>query len=190
MHEILETWVWSLGQEDTCRRKWQPTPVFLPEKFHGYWSLVGYSPWGCKKLDMTEQLTLSLSFTSFERSEVSRGKTRWEWGPCSRIDSLYIVIRFVLAGIACTAGNNALKCPSVGYGATQVTLKWEEETVRKTSISLSMQGSEKGWGQIHLPGMFSPLGKSQQIMLLLIRVQRAGRHMLLESMGPFTLKEL
>lgn len=34
----------------------------------------------------------------------------------------------------------------------------------------------------------SPLGKSQQIMLLLIRVQRAGRHMLLESMGPFTLK--
>ena len=28
--------------------KWQPTPVFLPEKFHGEMSLVGYSPWGCK----------------------------------------------------------------------------------------------------------------------------------------------
>ena len=30
------------------RRKWQPTPVFLPGKSHGQRSLVGYSPWGCK----------------------------------------------------------------------------------------------------------------------------------------------
>ena len=36
--------------------KWQPTPVFLPGKFHGQKSLVGYSPWGCKESDMTEQL--------------------------------------------------------------------------------------------------------------------------------------
>ena len=35
------------------RRKWQPTPVFLPGKFHGQRSLVGYSPWGCKELDTT-----------------------------------------------------------------------------------------------------------------------------------------
>ena len=26
------------------RRKWQPTPVFLPGEFHGQKSLVGYSP--------------------------------------------------------------------------------------------------------------------------------------------------
>ena len=31
------------------RRKWQPTPVFLPGKSHGQRSLVGYSPWGCTK---------------------------------------------------------------------------------------------------------------------------------------------
>ena len=76
------------------RRKWQPTPVFLPGesqgrvawwaavygvtqsrtrlkrlsssssivflpgKPHGQRSLVGYSPWGHKESDMTEQLTL------------------------------------------------------------------------------------------------------------------------------------
>ena len=40
------------------RRKWQPTPVFLPEEFHGQRSLVGYSPWGHKELDTTERLTL------------------------------------------------------------------------------------------------------------------------------------
>ena len=28
------------------RRKWQPTPVFLPGKSHGRRSLAGYSPWG------------------------------------------------------------------------------------------------------------------------------------------------
>ena len=28
------------------RRKWQPTPVFLPGKSHEWRSLVGYSPWG------------------------------------------------------------------------------------------------------------------------------------------------
>ena len=35
-------------------REWQTTPVFLPGKFHGQRSLVGYSPWGCKESDMTE----------------------------------------------------------------------------------------------------------------------------------------
>ena len=30
------------------RRKWQPTPVFLPGKSHGQRSLEGYSLWGCK----------------------------------------------------------------------------------------------------------------------------------------------
>ena len=38
------------------RRKWQPTPVFLPGKSHGQQSLVDYSPWGCKESDMTEWL--------------------------------------------------------------------------------------------------------------------------------------
>ena len=36
------------------RRKWQPTPVFLPGKSHGQRSLVGYSSWGCKESDPTE----------------------------------------------------------------------------------------------------------------------------------------
>ena len=38
------------------RRKWQPTPVFLPGKFHGQRSLAGYRPWGHKQLDTTEHV--------------------------------------------------------------------------------------------------------------------------------------
>ena len=43
------------------RRKWQPTPVLLPGKSHGLGSLVGYSPWGRKELDTTEQLHFHFS---------------------------------------------------------------------------------------------------------------------------------
>ena len=38
------------------RRKWQPTPVFLPGKSRGLRILVGYSPWGRQELDTTERL--------------------------------------------------------------------------------------------------------------------------------------
>ena len=41
----------SLDQEDPLEQDFQ---LFLPEKFHGQKSLVGYSPWGCKQSDMTE----------------------------------------------------------------------------------------------------------------------------------------
>ena len=59
---VLNGWCLSLIQSsqvvDTTqclswRRKWQPTPAFLPGKFHGQRSLVGYNPRGCKELDMT-----------------------------------------------------------------------------------------------------------------------------------------
>ena len=40
---ILETQVRSLGLEDPLEKEWQPTPVFLPGKFHGQRSLAHYS---------------------------------------------------------------------------------------------------------------------------------------------------
>ena len=58
---IIATLTWSSGGEraasnqllvwgDPWRRKQQPTPVFLPGKSHGQRSLVGYSPWGRKRV--------------------------------------------------------------------------------------------------------------------------------------------
>ena len=43
--------------EHQRRRKWEPTPVFLPGESHGQRSLAGYSPRGHKESDMTERLT-------------------------------------------------------------------------------------------------------------------------------------
>ena len=53
----------SLGQKTPWRREWISTPVFLPGEFQGQTSLAGYSPWCCKELDTTEQLTLHYTMT-------------------------------------------------------------------------------------------------------------------------------
>ena len=47
------------------RRARQPTPVLLPGESHGHRSLVGYSPQGCKELDMTEHACNGESNASF-----------------------------------------------------------------------------------------------------------------------------
>ena len=68
--ETLELPMWLSGKESACqcrrcgfhpwvgkipwRRKWQPTPILLPEKSHGAWQVAVH---GClKELDMTQQL--------------------------------------------------------------------------------------------------------------------------------------
>ena len=55
--DTQETRVQSLGQEDPLKKGRLPTPSFLSEELHGQRSLAGYSPWGHKESDMTEQLT-------------------------------------------------------------------------------------------------------------------------------------
>ena len=37
-----------------CRRKWQPTPVFLPGESQGQGRLVGFCLWGHTESDTTE----------------------------------------------------------------------------------------------------------------------------------------
>ena len=56
LHAIQEIQVQFLDWKIPWRRKWQPLPILLPGKSHGQRSLAGYSPWGHKKSDMTEQM--------------------------------------------------------------------------------------------------------------------------------------
>ena len=64
---MWETWVQSLVGKISWKRKWQPTPGFVPGESHTWRCLVGLSPWGHKESDMTERLhfhSLSLSLLS------------------------------------------------------------------------------------------------------------------------------
>ena len=72
LQQVLIKWLprWLSGKESACKhrrcgfdswagkipwmRKWQPTPVFLPGKFHGQRRLKGCSPQGHKESDMPE----------------------------------------------------------------------------------------------------------------------------------------
>ena len=77
-HTHTHTPWWLSGKESACqcrrrrfdlwirkipwRRKWQPTPVFLPGKSHEQKSLAGYSPWNLKRVGhnlVTEQQQLN-----------------------------------------------------------------------------------------------------------------------------------
>ena len=50
-HLANKRWRFDLWVRKICwRRKWQSTPVFLPGESHGQRSLVGYSPWGGKRV--------------------------------------------------------------------------------------------------------------------------------------------
>ena len=59
---MQETWVHSLGWEDPLEKGMETHSIFLPGEFHRQRGEVDYSPWGCKELDTSKQLTLSLSF--------------------------------------------------------------------------------------------------------------------------------
>ena len=54
MMKTQEMQIPSLGQGDPLKKDWKPTAVFLPGESHRQKSLVGFSPWGRKKLDPTE----------------------------------------------------------------------------------------------------------------------------------------
>ena len=72
----VNSWIWESRVLERCedsrllfgnhqhidqRRRWHPTPVFLPGKSHGWRSLVGCSPWGREESDTTERLHFHFS---------------------------------------------------------------------------------------------------------------------------------
>ena len=81
---LLREWLprWLSGKEATCqfrkcrrhefdpwvgkapwRRKWQPSPVFLPGESHGQRSLAGYSPQGHKSWTRLSNWTTTTAYT-------------------------------------------------------------------------------------------------------------------------------
>ena len=56
------------------RRKWQPTPVFLPGESHGHGSLAGCSLWGCKESETTRGRLQSCSALSRLHPETQKVK--------------------------------------------------------------------------------------------------------------------
>ena len=90
---MQETWVQSMGPEDPWGRKWLPTPVFLPGKFHGQRSLTAsvhgvthaYGLWLLRVPDDWDNLSRC------QAPLYGRGQGA-EWGPSPRCPSCNCVI--------------------------------------------------------------------------------------------------
>ena len=105
MQEMQETWVQSLVRKILW--KWQLAPVLLPGKFHGKRSLVGYSPWGHKKLEMTEQLNTGKNTSCFlENSEMLRCLVQYKFTSqsCWRPIQVFLCLPYSGSGMQ-TKGN-------------------------------------------------------------------------------------
>ena len=64
------------------RRKWQLILVSVPEKSHEQRSLVGYSPWGSKESDKTEQLS------THSLEQLIASLPVWSWARLGRVHSI------------------------------------------------------------------------------------------------------
>ena len=136
MQETQKRQVRSLGREDPWRRKWQPTPVFLPGEFHGQRSLSGYSPWGRKESDKTERLSTENMMRKHEERFSSdfmangrglgrmwrekEGKVRGQRRPFPAPRQHYFVVHIMLRGMTlscvqadgtCVAKQTSIFCP-------------------------------------------------------------------------------
>ena len=64
------------------RRKWQPTPVFLPGESQGQRSLVGCRLWGHTELDTTEATQQQQQQQQQQQLQIQPLIYRWgKWGP-------------------------------------------------------------------------------------------------------------
>ena len=114
--------------------KLQPTPVFLPGKSHGQRSLVGYSPWGRKESDTTEQLNNKKHV--FRCLRIARTKQR---------NSMQVIQ--VAPHSKCCWGfqHQASPCPQEGFSPSSFIAaklcKGVELTQKMTAFSFSWQMS-------------------------------------------------
>ena len=97
------------------RRKWQPTPVFLPGESHGQRSLVGCSPGGRTESDTTEA-TQQQSFLLILRISESKRKLKWVWKNSSNfVDRRQEGTAFHIMLMKDTGRNNSGLCQNSSF---------------------------------------------------------------------------
>ena len=85
MQETQEMWVLFLGQEDSLEEEMATDSSILAWRIHRERSLLGYSPWGHKKLDMTEHSRgKSVPVDRLPALGLNKGSQEWQgWKPSS-----------------------------------------------------------------------------------------------------------
>ena len=93
------------------RRKWQPTPVFLSGKSHGQMSLVGYCPWGHKRVghDLVTKQQQPLFLSNWNPSPETQAKK-------SILESNFVTCFWVILGSPMSRHQYTIKCVLILLG--------------------------------------------------------------------------
>ena len=83
---MKETQVQSLGQEDLLWKEMTTHFIFLSGKSHEHRSLVGYSPWGCKRVGNDIATKQQQWFNRHKRENIIFKE--WAW----QVKTIYIII--------------------------------------------------------------------------------------------------
>ena len=93
---------WQINVETPWRRKWQPTPVFLPGKFHGQRNVAGYSRWGGKESATTEHISTNGETMETVTGFIFLGSKITVDGDCSHeIKWLLLFVRKAVTNVDC-----------------------------------------------------------------------------------------
>ena len=134
------------------RRKWQPTPIFLPGESHGQRSLVGLSPWRHKELDMTKWLSHSCTDMSWTIKKAEHQRTDpfelWCWRRPLRVPwTARRSKQSILKEISpeCSLEGLMLKLKLQYFGH----LMWRADSLEKTwyweRLKAGGEGGDRGW---------------------------------------------
>ena len=134
----------SLPGKIPWRRKWQPTPVFLPGKSHGQRSLLGFSPWCCKESDTTDPTFVYSKETSKEEGcfsiasdQVFWLETKSQFSPCNKDFCFFLCFEKCIL----LAPNNLLFSFKVG-------LCWSSHSFDRSCVHPAVFTTDDVWASV------------------------------------------
>ena len=123
------------------RRQWQPIPVLLPGKFHGWKSQIGCSPWGRYKSDTTEWLPFHFSLSCIgegngnplQYSCLENPRDRWAWWA-----AVYGITqsRTRLKQLSSSSSSNVTGAIYLLFSISMLGTYWPKEFIFQCHISL------------------------------------------------------
>ena len=126
------------------RRKWQPTPVFLPAESQGRGSLVGCCLWGRTESDMTEVTYLTLPSLS-PRVYSNSGPSSWGCHPTISFCHPFVLLPLVFPSIRVFSNESAL------------LIRWDG--LEGLSFSISPSSEYSGLISFRIEGLISMTSK-------------------------------